>query len=81
MGREGVVPETVPRFSRRVAEVMVAVSGMEEVSKETTLLYWVSSEKSPTRSEEVVLSVELRKPPTLEVSVDSPRRPSWAATE
>ncbi len=61
---KGLVPEMVPRLIRRVAAVMVAVSGIEEVSKETSALYWVSSEKSPTRREAVVLSVELPVPPT-----------------
>src|SRR6185369_328331 len=77
----GLVPEEVPRPSRKVAEVIVAVSGIEEVSKETRLLYCSSALVSPTRSEAVVLSVEFPPPPTLLVSPTSHSRPSSAATE
>src|SRR5262245_65298052 len=44
---KGLVPETVPRSSRRVAETMVAPSGIDEVSKETTDLYCLSLLSSP----------------------------------
>src|SRR5215208_3447094 len=39
---KGLVPETVPRSRRRVTERIVAPSGIDEVSKETTDLYWRS---------------------------------------
>ena len=61
--------------------MIVAVSGIEEVSKETRLLYCSSTLVSPTRSAAVVLSVELPPPPTFPVSPLSQSRPSCAATE
>src|SRR6476620_1654305 len=54
---KGLVPETVPRSSRRFAEVMVAVSGITEVSKETTDLYWRFVLSSPTRNALVEVAV------------------------
>jgi hypothetical protein len=60
---------------------MVAPSGIDEVSNETTDLYWRSLVASPTRRALVVLAVESMEPPALEVSVDSSTQPSWAATE
>ena len=45
---QGLVPEIVPRTRRTVAEVIVAVSGSEEVLKETTALIWLSAAVSPT---------------------------------
>ena len=36
---KGLVPVTLPRRMRRVAETMVAPSGSDEVSKETIALY------------------------------------------
>src|SRR5690349_14570290 len=77
----GLVPEMEPRTRRRVADRMVAPSGMDEVSNETMLLYCSSASVSPTRRAIVVLSVELPPPPTLPVSPDSQMRPSCAATE
>src|SRR5436305_3203911 len=78
---KGLVPETVPRRSRRVTERMVGPSGIAEVSKETTDLYCLFLLSSPTRRALVVVSVALIEPPALEVSVDSSTQPSWAATE
>src|SRR5436305_13568586 len=78
---KGLVPETVPRRSRRVAERMVAPSGMAEVSKETTDLYCRFLLSSPTRRALVVVALASIEPPALEVSLDSSTQPSWAATE
>src|SRR3712207_3683987 len=44
---KGLVPEIVPRTRRRVAAVMVAPSGIDEVSKETMFLYCSSTLVSP----------------------------------
>lgn len=65
------MPESVPRRRRRVAETIVAPSGIDEVSKETTdlsCLFWLSS---PTRNALVVLAVALIEPPALVVSPDN----------
>ena len=78
---KGLVPETVPRRRRRVTERIVAPSGIDEVSKETTDLYCLSWLSSPTRNALVVVAVPSMEPPALEVSVDSSTQPSWAATE
>src|SRR6185436_5743456 len=51
---KGLVPESVPRRRRRVAERIVALSGIDEVSKETTDLYWRSWLLSPARRALVV---------------------------
>src|SRR6476469_3688526 len=78
---KGLVPESVPRRSRKVTERMVAPSGIAEVSKETTALYCLFLLSSPTRRALVVAAVASIEPPTFEVSVDSSTQPSWAATE
>src|SRR5436305_3154706 len=78
---KGLVPETAPRCSRRVAERMVAPSGIAEVSKETTALYWRLAPSSPTSKAPAALAVALSEPPALEVSPDSSTQPSWAAME
>src|SRR5262245_34755482 len=78
---KGLVPETVPRRRRRVAERIVAPSGIDEVSKETTVLYCLSLLSSPTRRALVVVAVASIEPPTFEVSVDSNTQPSCAAAE
>src|SRR6185436_9316418 len=78
---KGLVPESVPRRRRRVAERIVAPSGIGEVSKETTALYCRSWLLSPTRSALVVVAVASIEPPTLVVSPDSSTQPSWAAIE
>ena len=54
---KGLVPVSEPRSSRRVAERIVAPSGIDEVSNETTVLYWRSWLLSPTRRALVVLAV------------------------
>ena len=76
---KGLVPESVPRRRRRVTERIVAPSGIDEVSKETTVLYCLSWLLSPTRSALVLLRLASSEPPTLEVSLDSSTQPSWAA--
>ena len=78
LGYEEVGGDTVDLSK---AEVIVAVSGIEEVSNETRLLYCSSTFVSPTRRAAVVLSVELPPPPMLPVSPLSQSRPSSAATE
>src|SRR6187200_1885705 len=72
----GLVPETVPRRSRSVAERIVAPSGIDEVSKETTALYCLSLLSSPTRRALVVVAAASIDPPTLVVSPDSSTQPS-----
>src|SRR6185436_2062429 len=78
---KGLVPLDVPRRRRRVAERIVAPSGIGEVLKETTDLYWRSLVSSPTRRALVVVALPSIEPPALEVSDDSSTQPSWAATE
>src|SRR5436305_5710001 len=78
---KGLVPESVPRRSRRVTERIVAPSGIAEVSKETTVLYWRFLLSSPTRKALVVVAAASIEPPTFPVSLDSSTQPSCAATE
>ena len=59
----------------------MAPSGIEEVLKETTVLYCRSWLLSPNRRALVVVAVPSMEPPALEVSDDSRAQPSWAATE
>src|SRR5262249_511280 len=80
-GVKGLVPETVPRRSRSVAERMVAPSGVAEVAQETAALYCLSLLSSPARRALVVVAAASSEPPTLVVSPDSRTQPSWAATE
>src|SRR5262245_37103642 len=78
---KGLVPETVPRRRRRVAERIVAPSGIAEVSKDTTVLYCLSLLSSPARRALVVVAVASIDPPTFVFSFDSSTQPSCAATE
>src|SRR5262245_26116793 len=78
---KGLVPETVPRRRCKVAERIVAPSGIAEVSKETTVLYCLSLLSSPARRALVLVALSSSEPPALEVSVDSSTQPSWAAAE
>src|SRR6185295_6251893 len=75
---KGLVPEPATRRSRKVAERMVAPSGIAEVLKATTALYCLFWLSSPTRR---TVAVALSEPPALEVSLDSSTQPSWAARE
>src|ERR1043166_1728854 len=74
---KGLVPLDVLRRRRRIAETIVAPSGIGDVLNETTDLYWRSLAASPTRS----VLVPLTEPPAPEVSDDSSTQPSWAAIE
>src|SRR5262245_60121953 len=78
---KGLVPETVPRRRRRVAERIVAPSGIDDVSKETTALYCLSLLSSPARRALVFEALASIDPPALVVSPDSSTQPSWPATE
>lgn len=76
MRGEGLVPVSEPRSRRRVTDTIVAPSGIDEVSNETTVLYWRSRLLSPTRSALLVLVVALSEPPALVFSPDSSNQPS-----
>src|SRR6185436_8683047 len=77
----GLVPLTVPRSSRSFAETIVAPSGIDEVSNETTVLYWCRVRSSPTRRALVLPALLSSEPPTPEVSDDSSTQPSCAAID
>jgi len=64
-----------------VADVIVAPSGIDDVSNERIDLNWRSLASSPVRRASTVASEELVEPPVLEVSLDSSTRPSSAATD
>src|SRR6185436_19207806 len=78
---DGFVPVSEPRRRRSVTDTIVAPSGIDEVSNETTVLYCRSWLLSPTRSALLLLLLLLSEPPTLVFSPDSRTQPSSAPAE
>src|SRR5262245_20966735 len=75
----GFVPLSEPRRKRRVTDTIVAVSGIDDVSKATMVLYCLSLLSSPTRSALVVFALLFSDPPVFEASVASSTQPSCAS--
>src|SRR5688572_32382720 len=77
----GFVPDSVPRRRRNVAEMIVAPSGIDDVSNDTNDFTCWSLVVSPARSADVVDAVALTVPPAFDVSLLSVMRPSCAPTD